>query len=226
MFAMRCVRNDPPRPRHWSRPGSLLRRRLGAAAFPWRSSDLCALPSSPARTNDPNAFWFDPALRGRLPVYVAVPVLPHLHARVAEYPGALAEGGANFRDGLHLVPVTRGFWHAGLQFQIFPTRHHLPETCFGLRLPGSFVFTGDTRPIPEMLARYADAGEPVAHDCGPVGNPSHTGVDDLEREYPPELRACLLLYHYGSEADGAALAARSCRVARPGEAISLAAPLR
>ncbi len=168
--------------------------------------------------------WFDPALRGRLPIYVAVPVLPHLHARVAEYPGALAEGGANFWDGLHLVPVTRGFWHAGLQFQIFPTRHHLPETCFGLRLPGSFVFTGDTRPIPEMLARYADAGEPIAHDCGLIGNPSHTGIDDLEREYPPDLRARLLLYHYGSEADAAALVARGSRVLRAGEAITLAPP--
>lgn len=168
--------------------------------------------------------WFDTALRGRLPVFVALPVLPHLHRRVADYPGALAEGGANFWDGLRVVPVTRGFWLSGHWFEIFPARHHLPDTCFGLRLRGSLVYTADTRPIPEMLAQMADAGELVAHDCDLVGNPSHSGIDDLQREYPAELRSRLLLYHYASEADAQALAARGYRVARAGQAITLAEP--
>src|SRR6185437_8201506 len=51
----------------------------------------------------------------------------------------------------------------------------------------------------------------VAHDCGLVGNPSHTGIDDIEREYDVALRARLLLYHYGSVADGATLVGRRCR---------------
>ena len=93
-----------------------------------------------------------------------------------------------------------------------------------LRLRGSVVWTGDTRPIPEMLARFADAGELVAHDCGLHGNPSHSGVEDLEREYPPELLARCLLYHYASAADGEAMRARGHRVARAGEAVELAAP--
>lgn len=168
--------------------------------------------------------WFDTALRGRLPVFVALPVLPHLHRRVAEYPGALAEGGANFWDGLRVVPVTGGFWLSGHWFEIFPARHHLPDTCFGLRLRGSLVYTADTRPIPEMLAQMADAGELVAHDCDLVGNPSHSGIDDLQREYPAELRSRLLLYHYASEADAKALIARGYRVARAGQAITLAEP--
>src|SRR5690606_41889222 len=66
-----------------------------------------------------------------------------------------------------------------------------------------------------MLARHADDGELVAHDCGLHGNPSHTGVDDLEREYPAALRARMLLYHYASPADAQALAARGHAVARP-----------
>ena len=71
-----------------------------------------------------------------------------------------------------------------------------------------------------MLAKFADAGELVAHDCALHGNPSHSGIDDLEREYPRELLARCLLYHYASAADGDALAARGHRVARAGRSRS------
>ena len=121
--------------------------------------------------------------------------------------------------------MSRGFWHDGTWFEVFPVRHHLPDTAFGLRLPGSLVWTGDTRPIPEMLARFADAGELVAHDCGLHGNPSHSGVDDLEREYPPALLARCVLYHYASATDGDALRARAHRVANAGDLLALSEPV-
>lgn len=168
--------------------------------------------------------YFDPARRGSTRVFVHAAVVPLLQARVADYPNVLAEGGANFWDAFRLVPVSRGFWLDGLWFDVFPVRHHAPDTAFALALRGSFVWTGDTRPIPEMLARHAADGELVAHDCGLVGNPSHSGADDLQREYPAALRAQLLLYHYGSAADGAALAARGFRVAQRGARWALAAP--
>ena len=103
------------------------------------------------------ATHFDAAWRGRTRLYVPVKLLPLLHQRVASYPNALAEGGVNFWEAFHLVPVDDHFWHQGLRLEVFPVRHHWPDTAFGLRLPGSLVWTGDTRPIPEMLARYADA---------------------------------------------------------------------
>ena len=168
--------------------------------------------------------YFDPERRGRVRLYVPASVVPHLQSRLADYPGVIAEGGANWWDAFQLVPVSRGFWHAGLWFEVFPVRHHLPDTAFGLRLAGSLVWTGDTRPIPEMLARHADAGELVAHDCALVGNPSHSGVDDLVREYDAPLRARLLLYHYGSAADAQALRERGYRVASPAEVVALAEP--
>ncbi|MBP6596925.1 MAG: MBL fold metallo-hydrolase, partial [Arenimonas sp.] len=65
----------------------------------------------------------------------------------------------------------------------------------------------------------------VAHDCGLQGNPSHSGIDELEREYPAPLLARCVLYHYASLADGEALRARGHRVARPGERLPLSAPL-
>jgi ribonuclease BN (tRNA processing enzyme) len=120
-------------------------------------------------------------------LYVPAPLVPLLQQRVAGYPNMVAEGGANFWDAFRLVPVGSHFWHDGIRLEAFPVRHHWPETAYGLRLRGSLVWTGDTRPIPEMLAR-----------C--------------------------LLYHYGSEAEGATLAARGHRVARPGELVVLREP--
>jgi glyoxylase-like metal-dependent hydrolase (beta-lactamase superfamily II) len=168
--------------------------------------------------------WFDPSRRGDVRLYAHAALVPLLQARVADYPEVLAEGGVNFWDAFRLVAVSRGFWCEGLRFDVFPTRHHAPSTSFGLALGGSFAWTGDTRPVPEMLAAYASRGELVAHDCALHGNPSHTGVDDLEREYPIELRGRLLLYHYASEADAQAMRARGLRVARQGEVVALAPP--
>lgn len=170
------------------------------------------------------AAYFDPARRGRVRLYVPAPVVPHLQRRLADYPGVLAEGGANFWDAFQLVPVSDGFWHAGRYYEVFPVRHHRPDTAFGLRLRGSVVWTGDTRPIPEVLAVMAGEGELVAHDCGLRGNPSHAGLDDLEREYPPELLSRCLLYHYASAADAGAMRARGHRVATAGERVVLAEP--
>lgn len=168
--------------------------------------------------------YFDAALKGKVRLHVHAALLPHLQSRVADYPNVVAEGGANFWDAFQLIALSRGFWHDGLWFDAFATRHHAPMTSFGLALRGSFVWTGDTRPIPEMLGQFAAHGEIVAHDCALVGNPSHSGLDDLEREYPQELRSRLVIYHYNSAADGAAIAARGYRVARRDEHVVLADP--
>jgi len=168
--------------------------------------------------------WFDPARRGGTRLFAHATLIPWLQARVADYPGALAEGGVNFWEAFRLVPCTRGFWLDGFWFDIFATRHHAPGTSYGLALEGSFAFTGDTRPIPEVLARYGGGNMVIAHDCSLVGNPSHSGIDDIAREYHDSLRTQLLLYHYGSAADGAALAARGYRIATTGERVALTTP--
>ncbi|MDN5923678.1 MAG: MBL fold metallo-hydrolase [Xanthomonadales bacterium] len=167
---------------------------------------------------------FDEALRGRTRIFVHAALVPWLQARVADYPRVLAEGGVNFWDSLHLLPCSRGFWLAGYWFDVFATRHHAPSTSFGVGLRGAFVFTGDTRPIPEVLAQQAPGNERIFHDCGLIGNPSHSGADDLEREYPPALRARLVASHYGSAAEADALVARGMLVAQPGQRIALAEP--
>ncbi|KIQ97958.1 MBL fold metallo-hydrolase [Lysobacter sp. A03] len=165
--------------------------------------------------------YFNPSLRGRIRLYVPAKLVPLLHQRVGDYPNALAEGGANFWDAFQVIPVGESFWHRGVRLEVFPVRHHWPDTAFGLRLQGSLVWTGDTRPIPEMLAKMADAGELIAHDCALHGNPSHSGIDDLEREYPQQLLERCLLYHYGSAQEGEALEARGYRIGRQGELVTL-----
>ncbi len=170
--------------------------------------------------------YFDVERRGSTRLYAHAALVPLLQERVAGYPNVLAEGGANFWDAFRLVPVSRGFWHDGLWFDVFATRHHAPMTSFGLALRGSFVYTGDTRPIPEAISHYGAGEATIAHDCALVGNPSHSGLDDLEREYPPDLRRRLVLYHYGSLADGETMRARGYRVANAGELVALDAPER
>jgi ribonuclease BN (tRNA processing enzyme) len=168
--------------------------------------------------------YFDGELRGRIKLFVPASLVPLLQARVADYPDVLAEGGANFWDAFQLIPLSRGFWHLDYWFDVFATRHHAPNTSFGVALRGAFAYTGDTRPIPEMLSAYAGNGEVIAHDCALVGNPSHSGIDDLEREYTADLRSRLLLYHYGSAEEAATLTRRGYRVAERFADIGLPVP--
>ncbi len=170
--------------------------------------------------------YFDDALRGHVRLYAHAALVPLLQARIADYPEVIAEGGANFWDAFRLIPCSRGFWCDGFWFGVFATRHHAPNTSFGLSLAGSMVWTGDTRPIPEALAASAASGELVAHDCALHGNPSHTGLDDLEREYPQTLRDRLMLYHYASESDARAMESKGWRVARSGDVVVLPMPRR
>ena len=167
---------------------------------------------------------FDPARRGKVRIYCPTGVLPWLQRRVAEYPNVLAEGGTNFWDAFQLIVVGDHFWHDGVRIEVFPVRHHWPDSAFGLRLRGSVVWTGDTRPIPEMLAKHADQGELIAHDCALEGNPSHSGIEDLEREYPAGLITRCRLDHYGSDHEVEALRARGMTVLTPGEVIDLQPP--
>lgn len=169
---------------------------------------------------------FDAAACGRVRLYVPAVLVPYLQARVADYPGVLAEGGSNFWDAFQLIPVSRGFWHRDYWFDVFGVRHHAPGTAFGLRLRGSLAYTGDTRPIPEVLGCHADEGELIAHDCGLIGNPSHSGLDDLEREYSKDLLDRLLIYHYGSAVEADAMEARGFAVARAGQRVALSTPAR
>lgn len=143
--------------------------------------------------------------------------------RVADYPGNLAEGGQNFWDLLRLVPVSQAFWLHDMQFRVHAVRHHAPQSAFGLQLPGQFFYTGDTRPIPEILHHESWGTELIFHDVGVTGNPSHTGVEDVWREYRGDVIQRLRAYHYGSAEDGKIIQNRGIQIVGPDTVVPLGA---
>ncbi len=149
-------------------------------------------------------------------IYVPSEIVHLLHQRMGCLSNSLTEGRGNFWDSFQIVPVSGGFWHAGRWFDVFETRHHAPRFAFGLRLAGRFLYTGDTRPIPELLRHYGNTGERLFHDCALEHNLSHTGWTDIEREYETCLRRRMVLYHYESKAAGDQLESFGVVVARPG----------
>lgn len=170
------------------------------------------------------ACFAQPERRGDIRLFVPAPLVAHLHQRIADYPNNVAEGGVNFWDVLRIVPVASHFWLQGLQFRVWPVRHHAPNSAFGLHLPGSFFYSGDTRPLPELMHTVAAHGETVFHDCGRRGNPSHTGLDDILRDYDPALLPRLVAYHYASAEDAAAIRAAGLHAASVDEHYSLPPP--
>lgn len=167
---------------------------------------------------------FDAERCGRCRLYVPANLLPVLQARVADYPSPLAEGGANFWDAFQVIPVSRGFWHQALWFDAFAVSHHIPQTAFGVALRGSFLWTGDTRPIPAELRRYAPAPAVIAHDCAVEGNPSHSGIADLFAAYDAESRARMWVYHYRRDAERAIYVSHGLQVAEQGQTLPLPEP--
>lgn len=145
--------------------------------------------------------WFNQPERICPQIFVPVELFETLHQRLGTYPGALAEGGINFWEGFQLIPVSKQFLFGGFTFKIYPVRHHAPFSAFCLHLPGHFLYSGDTRPIPEIISHCANQGEVIYHDCALTGNPSHAGIEDLRREYSEEQLARLRLYHLKNSAE-------------------------
>ena len=90
-------------------------------------------------------------------LYVPAAIVERLHRLLGEEPFKLAEGGMNFWDRFQLVPVGDHFWHAGRLFDVFTVDHHGYRSAFGLALADYFLYTGDTRPIADVLAPPANA---------------------------------------------------------------------
>lgn len=159
-------------------------------------------------------------------LFVSANVVPLLQDRVVSNVYARAEGGTNFWDAFHLVPVSGGFWLETLWFRVFEVRHMQPRFCYGVALAGSFVFTADTRPIPEVLKEYAADGETIFHDCAVRANPAHSGFVDLLNEYQSETLDRIVAYHYGSVDNGRRLEQHGFRIAKLGRRHALPAPLQ
>ncbi|KZN63468.1 hypothetical protein N473_16735 [Pseudoalteromonas luteoviolacea CPMOR-1] len=135
----------------------------------------------------------------KIRVYVPVFLVSQLCAMLRYT--KLAELKADVWHTFILHPVCEYFWHQGVKVWVYPVRHHAPNSAFALHIPGVMFYSGDTRPIPELLAHVTSESEIIFHDCAVKGNPSHSGIDDLLREYPSSLISQLWVYHYHSRQD-------------------------
>jgi len=157
-------------------------------------------------------------------LFVPANLVLRLHQVLAMAGTQVAEGGKNFWDCFQLIPVGEYFYHAGYRFNVFPVRHHFPGEAFGLCLPGHFVYTGDTRPIPEQLVAHAGRDEIIFHDATMSSNPSHSGVEDIEREYAfHNFLSRVVLYHFSNDQERLLAEKDGWRTASPGSRYSFKA---
>ncbi|MCM2680076.1 MBL fold metallo-hydrolase [Echinimonas agarilytica] len=164
---------------------------------------------------------FNSEPNNRPQLFIAAALVPKLVHMFDQESAALAEGNCNMWQWIQLIPVTQGFWLNQHYFKIYPTRHHAPNSCFSLHLPGVFFYSADTRPVPEIIHHALSGSETIFHDCRLCANPSHTGLDDLPREYVPEAIERLVLYHYLSEQEGRDMQAKGYQIATPNQLFDL-----
>lgn len=131
-------------------------------------------------------------------VFVPVEIIKLLHERVGTYPGALAEGGVNFWQAFQLIPVMNRFEFADICFDVYPARHHGLNSAYSLCVPETFYYTGDTRPVPEILETLCGDVKTIFHDCSILGNPSHSGIEDLRTNYSKKVLEKIFVYHYNT----------------------------
>ncbi|KZN45038.1 ribonuclease Z [Pseudoalteromonas luteoviolacea] len=164
--------------------------------------------------------YFKAALAGKpVRLYVPVSLVTQLCAMLRYT--KLAEEKTDVWQTFILHPVSEYFWHQDLKVYTYPVRHHAPNSAFALHLPGVMFYSGDTRPIPELLSHVSAKSEIIFHDCAVAGNPSHSGIDDLLREYSGALLSRLCVYHYHSASDRAHFDRAGLRYARALSAIHL-----
>jgi ribonuclease BN (tRNA processing enzyme) len=153
-------------------------------------------------------------------LYVPFALIPTLFLRLGSLSNTTTEGDANFFDAFQLIPVGDGFWHDSLYFRVFENRHHALGSSFGVSLPGRFLFSGDTKPIPEVINTIARNGEVIFHDLSLSNQPSHTYIEEL-CTYPKSVIDRCRFYHLGSREQISTVESLGYSVCRQGETIPL-----
>lgn len=157
----------------------------------------------------------------KVTLFVPYKLVALLHQRLACIENTLSEGGVNFWDAFNLIPVGDGFWFQDLKFRVFENRHHLPGFSYGICLPGVFLFSGDTKPIPEVILSIASHGEVIFHDLSLNEQPSHTHYVELVSCYPKSILERCQFYHLSTSKDIDACHQKGLRVVPVGEPIKL-----
>lgn len=148
-------------------------------------------------------------------IFVPVPIIESLVNILGN--ACVAEGNETVWDVLDLVSVLDSFHLNGFKFEILPVNHHAPRSAYGLLLRGKFFYSGDTRPIPEILNHEIVQGEQIFHDCCLDGNPSHSGLNDIVNVYAQSTLDKIVAYHYHGAKDRLVFTQYGVRAAEPFE---------
>lgn len=110
--------------------------------------------------------------------------------------GQIGEGEAQLSDFFDVVLLDgTSFEFEGVELAYFQNRHTPSKPSYGLMINNRVLFTGDTRPIPDLIAERNP--EVILHDCTLADwNPVHASVRELCEQYPAELRQRLYLMSY------------------------------
>ena len=110
--------------------------------------------------------------------------------------GQVGEGPAELRDFFDIVLVDEsGFEFEGVDLQLFQNRHTPNKPSYGLFINQRLFFSGDTRPIPDIVSRYNP--KIILHDSTLSNwNPVHASLTELRECYPKAVRKRMYLMSY------------------------------
>lgn len=110
--------------------------------------------------------------------------------------GQCSEGQATLDDFFRVVQLEQeAFDYHGVELTYFQNCHTPGKPSYGLWINEHLLFSGDTRAIPETVARFNPAT--ILHDCTLEDwNPVHASVSELLDSYPSELRQRMYLMSY------------------------------
>ncbi len=154
-------------------------------------------------------------------LYIPFHLVARLQRMFGENENILANGQVNFWDVFQLIPVSECFWFEDVKFYSYPVRHHGLNSAFCLQLKGKFFYSGDTRPIPEILNTEVMNNEIIFHDACPLGNPSHSGIDELLDCYSKNILNRMYIYHHDNDKSLALIESKGLKSIKEGDLFKL-----
>lgn len=110
--------------------------------------------------------------------------------------GQVGEGPAELSDFFDVVLLDEtGFEFEGVTLQPFQNQHTPGKPSYGLLVNHRLLFSGDTRPIPDIVSHYNP--DTILHD-GTLAdwNPVHASLTELRECYPQAIRKRMYLMSY------------------------------
>lgn len=110
--------------------------------------------------------------------------------------GQVGEGPATLEDFFEVEILSADrFAFEGVDLHCFQNRHTPGKPSYGLLIDHHLLFSGDTRPIPDIIEPLAPSV--ILHDCTLADrNPVHASLGELQEDYSPDMCQRMFLMSY------------------------------